>query len=58
MAASKFRVPTAEEKEILRRNGIDPEGVAVVLRDEDSIRLIRHKTRDYITIHNGGKKWS
>lgn len=57
MATTKFRMPTAEEKEIIRRNGIDPEGVAVMYRDSDTIHLIRHKTRDEITIRQGGKSW-
>lgn len=57
MATMKYRIPTEEEKEILRRNGIDTEGVVVCFRDEDTIHLLRHKTQDHITIHNGGKKW-
>lgn len=57
MAMTKFRMPTAEEKEILRRNGIDPEGVAVVYRENNMIVVLRHKTRDEITIRQGGKPW-
>ena len=57
MAMTKYRMPTAEEKEILRRNGIDPDGVAVTYRDADTIHLVRHKTRDEITIRQGGKPW-
>ena len=49
MAMTKYRVPTEEEKRIMRRNGIEPEGVAVIFRDE--------KTRDQITITQGEKKW-
>lgn len=58
MAAVKFRMPTEEEKEILRRNLVDPEGVAVTFRDKDTIRLLRHTTRDEIIIRRGGKEWS
>lgn len=57
MAMTKFRMPTAEEKEILRRNGIDPEGVAVIYRENNMIVVLRHKTRDEITIRQGGKPW-
>ena len=53
----KHRVPREDEKEILRRNGIDPEGCVVELRTKDTIRLLRHKTRDTITVHQGDKKW-
>lgn len=54
---SKFRTPTAEEEKILRRNGIDPVGLAVTCRSEDSIRLMRLKTRDEISVHMGTKNW-
>ena len=53
----KYRVPTEKEKEIIRRNGIDPEGLAVTYADENSLHLLRHKTRDEITIRRGDKKW-
>lgn len=53
----KYRVPTAEEKEILRRNGVDPEGVAVIFRDEKEIMILRHKTRDTISVKRGEKPW-
>ena len=57
MAMDKYRMPDKEEEEILRRNGIDPEGVAVTYRDAKTIRLLRYKTRDEITIKQGDKKW-
>ena len=53
----KFRMPTQEEIEIMRRNGVDPDGVAVTYRDANTIHLLRHKTRDEITIKRGDKKW-
>lgn len=53
----KNRVPTQEELEIIRRNGIDTEGVAVSYRDEDTIHLLRFKTRDTIIIRRGDKQW-
>lgn len=53
----KYRVPTEQEKEIIRRNGIDPEGLAVVSADENCLWLLRHKTRDHIVINRGDKQW-
>ena len=57
MAMSDYRVPDDAEIQILKRNGIDPDGVAVTYRDERTIRLLRYKTRDEITIKMGDKKW-
>lgn len=57
MAMSDYRVPDDAEIQILQRNGIDPDGVAVIYRDERTIRLLRYKTRDEITIKMGDKKW-
>ena len=57
MAMDKYRMPDKEEEEIIRRNGIDPDGVAVTYRDAKTIRLLRYKTRDEITIKQGDKKW-
>lgn len=57
MAASGFRVPTAEEEKILARNGIDPKSVAVTYRGEGVIHMVYHKTRDEITLRQGDKKW-
>ena len=57
MAATKFRVPTPEEIEIIRRNGIDPEGLAVRCRSEHAIHLVRLNTRDEISLHQGDKPW-
>ncbi len=55
---TKYRVPTEEEKEILRRNGIDPEHVAVFYREERRFCLLNHLTRDRITVTQGDKPWS
>ena len=57
MAMDKYRMPKEEEIEIIRRNGIDPEGVAVTYRDAKTIQLLRYKTRDEIIIKQGDKKW-
>lgn len=53
----KYKTPTEREKEIIRRNGIDPEGVAVIHSDDDTIHLLRYTTRDEITINRGDKPW-
>ena len=57
MAMDKFRPLDEEEERIVRRNGIDPEGMSVTYRTTDLICLIRHKTRDEITIRQGERKW-
>lgn len=54
---AKYTVPDEKEREIISRNGIDPDSVAVFLRTEDSIHLLVYKTRDTIAIHRGDKKW-
>lgn len=57
MAMQDYRVPTLEEAQIISRNGIDPDSVAVVYRDETTIRMLCYTTRDTITLHQGDKKW-
>lgn len=57
MGAAKFRVPSPDEEKILRRNGIDPDGVTVTLRSEDVIYLKRYKTGDEITVRQGLRGW-
>lgn len=54
---AKYRVPDEEEKDIIRRNGVDPEGKTIEFRNETTIVLLCHKTRDTITIRQGEKKW-
>ena len=53
----KCREPDARELEIIRRNGIDPNEVAVVLSAEEYIVLLVFRTRDTITINRGDKLW-
>ena len=53
----KPRILTAEEAAICRRNGVCPEGVAVIHSTEDSLVLLVHKTRDTIHIHAGERRW-
>ena len=55
---SKYKIPDERESEILKRNGINPESVAIVFTDDDSIRMLNYKTRDEIIIHRGDKQWS
>lgn len=54
----KYRIPTEQEAEILRRNGIDPDNLTIVHSDDDCIRALRFQTRDEIVVHRGDKKWS
>lgn len=53
----KNREPDEQEKEIIRRNGIECEHVSVTLRTDTSIHLLNHKTRDDIVIYQGDRKW-
>jgi hypothetical protein len=53
----KHRIPDAQEAEILRRNGLDPKGVAVIYREEKEIVVLVYKTRDTVSIRQGDKKW-
>lgn len=55
MATTKFRTPTPEEEEFLRANGLDPDRMTVMLKDEDSMVLRNYRTNDDITIHAGPK---
>jgi hypothetical protein len=57
MANREFRMPTVAEIQILEQNGVNPEGIAVMHRDEDSLIVLRHKTRDRICVYRGDKKW-
>lgn len=57
MATVDFRPPTQQEAEILRRNGVQPDGLAVKRSDSDVLHVLRHCTRDEIIIHRGDKKW-
>jgi hypothetical protein len=54
----KYKIPDDRESEILKRNGIAPESVAIVFSDDDSIRVLNYKTRDEIAIYRGDKQWS
>lgn len=53
----KYAVPDQKQREIISRNGIDPDSVAVFMAGKDFIRLLVYKTRDTITISMGDKQW-
>ena len=58
----KIETPNDRDREIMRRNGIDPgpennSKFCVIFRDENSIVLRNYKTRDDIRIHRGDRKW-
>lgn len=46
-----YKVPTAEEKEILRKNGMDPEVFMVKYHYEDLLHVFNLDTRNDIRIH-------
>lgn len=50
-------VPSEQEKQILRENGLNPKDYGVTFRDADTIRLLCYATRDNITINRGDRKW-
>lgn len=54
----RMRVPNKEEREILERNGIDPDGVSIQNRSEDTIVAVVHRSRDIIMIIKGDKPWT
>jgi len=51
-----FKVPEEDVVEIMEALGIQPEGYAVQLQNEDTIALIHYKTHLEVTIHKGVKK--
>lgn len=53
----KARVPDEQEQRIIRENGMDPDRFQVTFRDETTIVLRNHKTRDEVTIHKGERPW-
>ena len=50
MTVSRFTVPTAEQAEILREMGMDPEAYVVHLAREDAMWLLHLKTRNEVMI--------
>lgn len=51
-----FEVPKGDVAEIMEALGIQPEGYAVHLQNEDTIALIHYKTHLEVTIRKGVKK--
>lgn len=54
----KARAPDEQEQKIMQENGLDPDRFSVTFRDESTIVLLNHKTRDNLTIHKGDRPWS
>lgn len=48
---SKYTVPTEAQAEILRKNGIDPDVVVVVMADDKLLHVMNLYTRADITIY-------
>ena len=55
MASAK--VPTDEERRIIRGNGLNPEEYAVTFRTDTEIYLLCYKTRDQVVIRKGDRPW-
>lgn len=51
-----FEVPKGEVVEVLEALGMNPDGFAVELQNEDTIALIHYKTHLEVTIRKGVKK--
>ena len=53
----KARIPNDQEARIIRENDMNPDRFQVTFRDETTIVLRHHRTRDEITIHKGDRPW-
>lgn len=53
MSYGSHRTLTEEEVQVCRENGIDPDGMSVVLSGSDYLLLLHHKTGDNIRINYG-----
>ena len=51
----KYKIPNEAQREILIRNGIDPDGCIVRLAEKDVLWIERHMTGDEITVRPGVK---
>lgn len=53
------RPVTRSEERIMRQVGVldSPREYALIFRDENTIRLRHHRTRDIVTIHRGDRPW-
>lgn len=50
--------PTEADRKVMGRVGLDQkEAYAVMFRDEHTLRLLHHKTRDVVVIHRGDRPW-
>lgn len=54
---AKARAADEREQRILRENQIDPDRFSVIFRDEDTIVLLNHITRDTLTVRKGDRAW-
>lgn len=47
----RFTVPTQEQSARMRQAGVDPDGMAILLADEDKIVCMNLRTRDEVSIY-------
>ena len=57
MNMASAKVPTDEERRIIRENGLNPEEYAVTFRTDTEIYLLCYKTRDQVVIRKGDRPW-
>lgn len=50
---ANYTVPTAEQKQLCRDCGINPEGMAVILENDSILAMLHLKTRNEVTITKG-----
>lgn len=48
-----FAALNQRQKALCRESGVDPEGMSVILENENTLRMLHHKTRNLVTIHKG-----
>lgn len=53
MSYGQFRVLTEEEKQLCRASNVIPEGMTVILENENTLRLLHHKSGNTVSIYKG-----
>lgn len=54
----KVTIPDSREAAILRRNGIDPGEVGIILSEPDRLVALVYRTRDTLRLDEGDRKWT
>lgn len=53
MAYGEFRTLSEEEKQLCRNSNVDPEGMTVILENDNTLRLLHHKSGNTVSIYKG-----